>query len=87
MLRFDGVSFDPSSGFKVNGVQVEAMVARDEVISLVQVLPQFSGRSGLAGIITRGHDAATEAALRIFKAAYIVPLPAVKADRNRRQRL
>ena len=56
--------------------------AGNEAVSQVQILPQLVRVARFAGIIAGGHNAAAQASVRIFKAADIIPLPAVQADRQ-----
>ena len=75
-----------AAGLGVHGVQVEAMRAGEQLVDLVEVGAQLVGRARLAGVVSGGRDAARERLARVLEAADVVALPAVQAERNRRER-
>ena len=85
MLRAQLVAIDlAAAGFGVHGVQVQAMLARDQAVDLVEIAAQLVGGARLAGIVARGRDAAAQLAADVLEAAHVIALPAVQAERDRR---
>ena len=67
----------------VAGVQVHLGLAGDQRQHLIQVVHQLLGGAGPSGVIAGGLDAAGEGLGGVaVKAADVVPLPAVQADRD-----
>ncbi len=81
-LQFVAIDLAPA-GFRIHRVQIQAMLARQQAVHLIEIAAQLIGRARLAGIVARGRDAAAEAAVEILEAAHIVALPAVQADAAR----
>ena len=54
MVRLDLIAIHPfATELTVEGMQVQAMFARDDGERLLEIGPQFIRRAGLAGIIAR----------------------------------
>ena len=69
----------------VEGVEVEAVAARDERERLVGVGAQFVRRAGGSRVVAGGREAAAEFAAELLEAAHVVALPAVQRNRDRRE--
>src|ERR1035441_9171495 len=72
----------PAAELAIEGVEIEAMFARDKRKGLFQISAQFIRRARLARIISRGDESAAQRPAEIFKAADVVALPAVERDWN-----
>src|SRR5262249_52590155 len=64
----------------VDGVQVDAVPAGDQVQRLVQVGAQLVGVARLAGVVAGGLDAAAGQADVVLEAPDVVALPAVQGN-------
>ena len=58
VLRLDLVTLDPLGRFQVDGVQVQALGARDQRHGQLQILTQLGRGPGLARIVAGGLDTA-----------------------------
>ena len=67
-------------------MQIEPVRAGNQRERFRRVGAKFIRRAGFAGVITRGHEAATERSAVVFKTTHIIALPAVKRDRHFGQR-
>lgn len=64
-------------------MEIEAVFARNERERLVEIGAELGDRTGFAGVVAGGLNAASgEAGIRFFKASHIVALPAMEGDRN-----
>ncbi len=87
MLRGDGVAIHFfTAKFPVEGMQVQPVFPGNQRISLLQVRAQFIWRAGLARVIPRGHQSATQRAAKVFKSAHVIALPAMEGNGNAGQR-
>ena len=68
-----------TSQYCIIGMEVEAVLPRDEGEGLGDVRHEFLGGACLAGVVARGLDAAGECAATV-EAPYVVPLSAVHGD-------
>jgi len=82
MFRLDFIAIHFfAAEFAVEGVKVQAVLAGDQRVGLLQVGAQLLGRAGFAGIIAGGNEAAGQHTAGMFKTADVVALPAVEGDR------
>ena len=58
MFRFDLVAFDRLFGIQIDGMEIEAFGAGDQLERLVEVGAEFFGIAGAARIVAGGKDAA-----------------------------
>ncbi len=82
VLRFNFIAIHRFVAFKIDGVQVEAFRAGDQPQRQIHVGAQFVGVARASRIVAGGLNAAGQRALRVFKAAHVVALPAVHGNRN-----
>ena len=87
MFRRDGVAVNFfAAELAVDGVQVQAMLSRDErIINFFQIGAQFVRRARFAGMISGLAVHASERAAAGFEAAHVVALPAMERDGNGRE--
>ncbi len=73
--------------FRVAGMKVDTMRARHQNERLIQVGAELIGRHGFSRIIAGDGQSGTERLSGVFEPTDVVPLPAVKRDRDGRQPL
>ena len=83
MLRPDFISVHKLPFLKdgIAGMEIQLLFARHQPKRLIHVLHQFFGGSCFPGIIPRGLYAAGQGSVMV-KANHIIPLPAVKGNRD-----
>ena len=81
MFRLNRIAVDfLSAEIAVDGVEVEAVVAREKTEHLLKVLTQLIDAARFAGVVTRHGKTATERARAFFESDDIIALPAVQRD-------
>jgi len=88
VLRTDRVAVDClAAEFAVERVEIEAMAARDQRQRQGRIGAQLIGGPGLARIVPRRCQAATEACPELLEPAYVIALPAMQRDGHGSQAL
>ena len=84
MLRLDRVAVDEfTAEVAINGVEIEAVAAGQELVDEVEILAQLVERAGFSGVVTGRLDtAAGQGGVGLFKTTDVVALPAVQGDRR-----
>ena len=81
VFRLNRIAVDfLSAEIAVDGVEVEAVVAREKTEHLLKVLTQLIDAARFAGVVTRHGKTATERARAFFESDDIIALPAVQRD-------
>ncbi len=83
----DGVTVGRLIGIKVEGVQVQTVLAGDQAIGELKIRAQLGGIARATGVVARRLNAAPRGACLAFKPADIIALPAMHRDRDGQQRL
>ena len=86
VLGLEGVALDLSAAsLGITGVEVEPMRAGQERQSFVEIGAKLVGGAGLAGIMARDGQSASQFLARVLEPSDVVALPAVQRDRYRRE--
>ena len=87
MLGLDLVAIDLfAAELAVERVQVQAMFAGNERERLVEIGPEFIRSARLAWVIAGHGDTTAKTFTGVFKASYVIALPAMQRDRNAGER-